>query len=314
MDISVVVPIYNVEKYLRACLDSLINQDFLGSYEIICINDGSTDKSLKILKEYEKNHSIIKVISQENKGLSATRNIGIKSAAGKYIFFIDSDDYFTHANVLGKMFEEAETNQLDILVADFEFVYENQIKNYRIKRDECIKNKIMKGTDFYEIGRKKKSLRSIVVNKMYKRELLIKNNLFFIEGILHEDMEFTPRVYQFAERVKYIDEVIYAYRQREGSIMNKSRKNIRYINDYFKISDSLSKFNEMHRSRAIFEQELYIYLNILRKFKYLDDKSTQNLCISELKEREVIKKFLKSADIKYKLYGIYIFLKFNLQI
>ena len=120
--ISVIVPVYNVENYLSQCLKSIINQTYK-NLEIICVNDGSTDKSLMILKEYEKKDKRIKVINQNNKGLAATKNVGMKIATGDYITFVDSDDYID-LNVYEKCIESIiKYNKPDIVVYQIHFEY-----------------------------------------------------------------------------------------------------------------------------------------------------------------------------------------------
>lgn len=313
MDISVIVPVYNVEKYLDDCLNSIINQNFKGSYEIICVNDGSTDNSLLILQQYQRKYPRIKIISQDNKGLSAARNTGLKYANGKYVFFIDSDDFLIDNDVFETIYNESELNQLDVLVADFEFIYEDRKKNYRIKRKNIIKNRVMTGKDFYDIGMKTSSIRSVVWNKLYKRELFIKNNLMFKEGILHEDMEFTPRMYQYANKVKYIDKIIIGYRQREGSIMSTSTSSnsVKSIDDLLIIAHCLDLFNEKYKSKAILNHELYIYLTIMRKSKNLKDKALKKYYKNKIKNRKLWKMFLKSNKLKYKVFGLLYFIKLD---
>ncbi len=300
MEISIIVPVFNVEKYLSCCLDSLINQNFKKKYEIICINDGSTDSSLDILKRYQ-NYEKVSIIDQKNKGLSSARNTGIKYAKGKYIMFIDSDDYLKNENVLSLMYNEAEKNELDITIANFEYDFEDKRKNYTKERHSCIKNKVMSGKKFYDLAIKKKSIMSVVWNKLYKREFLLKNNLFFLEGVLYEDMEFTPKAFYLAEKVKYIDEVIYMYRQREGSIT--SNKNINRLDDYFIIGESLSKFNQKYNSKSILQAELYLYVTLIRKLRYVKEKKIKKQYWSIIKKKGIPLKFLKSNNVKYKIFG-----------
>lgn len=306
MDISIIVPVYNVENYLKECLNSLLNQDFDGEYEIVCVNDGSTDNSLIILKEYEKLNDKIVLIDQENKGLSGARNSGLKNAKGNYIMFLDSDDYLKNEKVLPLLYEEVEKNSLDFVVADFEYDYEDKSKNYRIKRSDRIKNKVMNGREFYDLGIKTKSIMSIVVNKLYRRDFLIKNNICFLENAIYEDMEFTPKVYYLANKVKYIDEVIYMYRQREGSIT--SNININNLDSYLIVGESLNQFNKNYKSNVLHNSELYMYINLIKKLKFLEDKNQINDLKQELKKRNIVSKFMKSNKFKYKVFGLlYIF-------
>lgn len=302
MDISIIVPIYNVEVYLKDCIDYLLNQDFNGEYEIICVNDGSTDNSIEILKEYEKTNDKIVLVDQKNKGLSGARNTGFKNAKGKYIMFLDSDDYLKHNKVISLLYEEVEKNSLDFVVADFEYDYEEKSKNYRIQRSESIKNKVMNGRELFDLGIKTKSIMSVVWNKLYRRDFLEKNNLWFYEGIIYEDMEFTPRAYYLASRVKYIDEVVVMYRQREGSIMSSFNTN--KLDNYLTIAESLNDFNKKFNSNALNNYELYIYVFLIRKLKQLRSTNQVDFIKNKLKQNKVIYRLIRSNKIKYKLFGI----------
>lgn len=307
MDISIIVPVYNVEAYLKECLNSLLNQDFNGEYEIVCVNDGSTDNSLNIIKEYQKTNDKIVLVDQKNKGLSGARNTGFKNTKGKYIMFLDSDDYLKNKKVLSKLYIEVEKYALDFVIADFEYDYEDKIKNYRIQRTDKIKDKVMNGREFYDLGIKTKSIMSVVWNKLYRRDFLEKNNLYFYEGIIYEDMEFTPRAYYLANRVKYVDEVAVAYRQREGSIM--SSVNVKKLDNYLVVAESINKFNKKYNSQILYNHELYMYVTLIRKLKNLEDKSEVIKFKDKLKERNVASKFMKSNMLKYKGFGLLYLLK-----
>ncbi|MFC4409988.1 glycosyltransferase [Chungangia koreensis] len=312
MDISIIVPVYNVEKYLKECIDSLLNQDLKGKYEIVCVNDGSTDNSLEILKSYENINDKIVLVDQNNKGLGGARNSGLKHAKGKYVMFIDSDDYFKHNYVLSLLHNEIVKDDLDFVIADFEYDYEDKSKNFCIERTEKIKNKIMTGQEMYDIGVKTKSIMSIVWNKLYKKEFLVKTNLNFIEGIIYEDMEFTPRAYYLATRVKYIDEVIIMYRQREGSIM--SDLNINKLDNYLVVAESLNHFNQDYNSKVLLNSELYLYVTVIRKLKYLNDKTEVRNIKKKLSERRLFSKFIKSNRLKYKIFGLLYYIFYTKQI
>uniref|UniRef100_UPI003864C4B3 glycosyltransferase family 2 protein n=1 Tax=Methanobrevibacter sp. TaxID=66852 RepID=UPI003864C4B3 len=116
-DVSVIIPVYNVEKYLKECLDSVCNQT-LANIEIICVNDGSTDNSLAILNEYAQKDGRIKIISQENQGLGAARNRGLEDASADYVYFLDSDDYI-ELTTLEKLFNNAVSNSSDVVLFKF---------------------------------------------------------------------------------------------------------------------------------------------------------------------------------------------------
>lgn len=221
MDLSIIVPIYNVEEYLAECLKSLYKISSL-RYEVILVNDGSKDNSYKIMEEFKNlypNKTII--INKENGGLSSARNAGLRAARGKYISFIDSDD-FIDTDEFEKFVIEGIKSRLDIAVGNMRYYVPGRIGEplFRAKRIKDLD--VVTGVDFlWNLFQAPKCYREEVVDDIYRRNFLIKNNLFFNEEIVHEDSEFTTLAYLKAKKVKYIDKAFYFYRQREGSIMNK---------------------------------------------------------------------------------------------
>ncbi|WP_308009749.1 glycosyltransferase [Fusobacterium varium] len=221
MELSIIVPIYNVEDYLEECLKSLYNIKNI-KLEIILVNDGSKDNSFKIMEKFKEIYPERTVlIDKKNGGLSSARNAGIKAAAGEYISFIDSDD-FVDSDEFEKFFREGQKDKLDVMVGNMRY-YTSEKTGDSLFRSDIIKNSgVVNGTDFFwNLFQKPKCFREEVVDDIYKREFLLKNNIWFNENIVHEDSEFTPLVYLKAEKVKYIDRAFYFYRQRTGSIMNK---------------------------------------------------------------------------------------------
>lgn len=219
--ISIIVPIYNVEMYLRECLDSLYRLN-IPDMEIILIDDGSTDSSYLIAKEYaEKYLEKTILIKKENGGLSSVRNLGIKTARKKYIAFIDSDD-FVDKKSFEELLKKGAEKDLDVIVGNLMY-YKDGKTGSPLFRSEHIKNcGTVSGIYFFHnTFEKPKCFREEVVASFYKNSFLVKNNLFFTEGILHEDSEFTPKVYLQAEKIEYFDCPFYFYRQRSGSIMSK---------------------------------------------------------------------------------------------
>lgn len=226
--LSIVVPVYNVEEYLSKCLDSILNQDIdKDDYEIIVVNDGSTDGSGGVAKEYAEKYSNITLINQENQGLSGARNSGIKVARGKYIQFVDSDDYL-EPNVEKSLVEKMESENLDILRFNYQNVNEkgevfdpNKAgKLYVDYRDE-----VCDGTTFLN---ERQGPACYAVQFMLKTEL-VKSIPLFMEGIYFEDVEWTPRVLTAANRVTSESKIIYNYLVRQGSItkaktLEKKRK------------------------------------------------------------------------------------------
>lgn len=250
MELSIIVPIYNVEDYLEECLESLYNIKNI-ELEIILVNDGSKDNSFKIMEKFKDMYPEKTVlINKENGGLSSARNAGMKAAAGEYISFIDSDD-FIDVDEFERFFKEGQKDKLDVIVGNMRY-YTPEKTGDPLFRSDMIKNSgILKGVDFFwELFQKPKCFREEVVDDIYRREFLLKNDIWFNENIVHEDSEFTPLVYLKAEKVRYIDRAFYFYRQRTGSIMNKvSEKSIvslesiceRFFDEYKKLGSVKGK-------------------------------------------------------------------------
>lgn len=250
MELSIIVPIYNVEDYLEECLESLYNIKNI-ELEIILVNDGSKDNSFKIMEKFKDMYPEKTVlINKENGGLSSARNAGMKAAVGEYISFIDSDD-FIDVDEFERFFKEGQKDKLDVIVGNMRY-YTPEKTGDPLFRSDVIKNSgILKGVDFFwELFQKPKCFREEVVDDIYRREFLLKNDIWFNENIVHEDSEFTPLVYLKAEKVRYIDRAFYFYRQRTGSIMNKvSEKSIvslesiceRFFDEYKKLGSVKGK-------------------------------------------------------------------------
>lgn len=212
--LSIVVPIYNVERYLHKCVDSLLNQD-IDNYEIILVDDGSPDKSSQICDDYAAAHENIRVVHRKNGGLSAARNSGIEVAHGEYVMFVDSDDYI-EPNVLGELLTQMERDKLDVLRYDFRNVnehYEEFHPNKNPKRDVDLSETVVDGETFLNerLGPMCYAWAFVI-----KRELL--HDCSFKEGIYFEDTEWTPRLLLKAKRVSSTPTIVYDYFWREGSI------------------------------------------------------------------------------------------------
>ena len=248
MKLSFIVPVYNVAPYLRKCVESLLAQDY-EDYEIILVDDGSTDDSGAICDEYatsslsaagmssfsEAEHSIIpiRVIHQPNAGLSAARNAGVKCAEGKYICFVDSDDYW-QTNVLGGLMAQVERDNLDVLRFNYRNVneiYEEFHPNKDPKRDVDYSEEVTDGETFLNerLGPACYAVmfilrRDILYNdgmirdKSLNEPLLLNDACLFTEGIYFEDVDWTPRMLLRAKRVASTSKVVYNYLWRTGSI------------------------------------------------------------------------------------------------
>lgn len=234
--VTVVIPVYNVEKYLSKCLDS-VEQQTLKEIEVVCIDDGSPDNSINILRDYANRYSNIKIIRQENGGLSAARNTGIKYASGDYIHFLDSDDTIKQ-NAYEELYSRAAKDDLDILFFDAEPIYETtDLKKkypwyktgYSSKKGD---NEIMIGRDFYINSVNAGTFRVSACLYLIKASFIRQKNLVFKEGIVHEDNLFTNICVMQAERVGYIDFPFLNRLVRAGSI-SVSYVEFRHAYGYF---------------------------------------------------------------------------------
>lgn len=267
--LSIIVPVYNVENYLRKCINSLLTQDIdKNDYEIIIVNDGSTDGSLDIANELVSKSDNIRVVSQNNKGLSGARNTGINNAKGDYIWFVDSDD-FVKQNCLHTLLNTAYEKDLDVLCFNLWIYYTSDNYNkYNIISEG--KSEVCSGKEFIQ----KVKMPPAAWCALYKKSFLERNDLSFYEGILHEDQEFTPRAYYLADRIMFIDEPIYYYLQREGSIM-KSKSHKKAIS-LLTVCDSLYNFvNEKKitdsNTRAYFMGKIVFCFSTSLRYLYKDD-------------------------------------------
>lgn len=221
MDLSIIIPVYNVEKYIEKCLSSFSHSvsDFANSFEIIVVNDGTKDNSMVIVDKFQGFYKNLIVVNQENKGLSAARNAGLSIASGRYIWFVDSDD-FVDCIAVSKILHYIHKYQSDIFITNVRKVREDGTE---IGLIGVCKNGIQtkKGIDWLA---NEPHVQQMAQAYIYERSYLKKNRLFFKEGILHEDTEFQLRVLFPAEKVTYIDECFYNYLMREGSIANSYSK------------------------------------------------------------------------------------------
>lgn len=233
--ISFVVPAYNAASFISKCLDSLILQS-LNEFEceILVINDGSTDATADVVCEYVKRFSNISLINQENKGLAETRNIGIANSNGRFIWFIDSDDFIAE-NCANELLRFAETNDLDMfLVAPAIPV----TKDFKADWKTNIAPIVIRGKTLLERG----GIDVGVWAYIYKRSFIEMNNLRFLSGYLFEDSEFTPRALYYARNVGVLNFNVYHYIQHDKSIMHTFSP--KRLSHYIAIAVSLEQFRK----------------------------------------------------------------------
>ena len=231
--VTIVVPVYNDDKYVGECLDSILAQSYR-NIEIVCVNDGSTDNSLSILEQYAKKSDAffnIKIVSQENGGLSAARNTGMKHATGKYIYFLDADDKLNWDGAILEMVLLAEENHLDQLIFGCKIFADAKGSDLarRVKAEEeyhrvylPLKGQVLPGTELFAQLERNGRFFATQQTRFYLLSSLTKNNLSYPEGLLHEDNYMAPVSLRFAERALIVDQPFLARRIRAGSIVTKT--------------------------------------------------------------------------------------------
>lgn len=272
--VSVIVPIYNVEKYLEKCINSLLSQT-LEDIQIILVNDGSKDNSGNIAKEYEKNNKDrVIYVEKENGGLSDARNYGLKYATGDFIAFLDSDDYI-EKNAYEEMYNKAIEENADYVECDFIWEFHNKI---RVDKQYPYKNK-KEMLSF---------VRVVAWNKLIKRQLITDNNLEFPKGLRYEDVEFTYKLIPFVNRFAYVDKPFIHYVQREDSIANVQNERTAEI---FTVLDNVIEFYkknniyEEYRNELEYNYARYLLCSSLKRMCKIKDKSIREKLLTESWER-----------------------------
>ena len=269
--LSIIIPVYNSEKYLKKCLDSIILQTYK-NFEIICVDDGSIDSSYQILKEYQNKDSRIRLLKQEHKGVSSARKLGLTNACGKYITFVDSDDYLdkeTYLNALKYL------NIADLVCFGIRVFGEFQ------------KSQINDDNKYYKI--KNKGLTNIfpklpfridvsLCNKIFKRELIDKFNIDFTDNCLYEDAEFCFKYLLCSKKIYFLNKYFYNYRRRRCSIMTSVFDNGDSSVSHLYILDNIFKFmveNSLLHKNELFENIIFYCFDFAQRF-------SKNVSIEEI--------------------------------
>lgn len=288
--LSIIIPVYKVEKYIKKCLSSIIEQ--LNSLtdkniiEIIIVNDGTPDNSINIINEYVHDLSFVNIISQENKGLSAARNLGLKNANGKYVWFFDSDDWLNDSSLA--LIVQNLKKGLDLYVIGKQSVDEqNNILDTYIFQKAPQPLKLLRNNQF--------------MAQLYiiRKRILLDNNILFYEGIYHEDVEFTPRMLCYISSYCIIDKLIYCYLKRIGSITmgNGFTYNPKRAKDTFLIVKSLNRFSKKlcFSDRIEFSRIISLLMNnVLQDIPNMEE-STIALVRLLFKSNKVYFKYLLSS-------------------
>ena len=280
MKVSVIVPVYNTEKYLKNCIDSLLKQNF-EDYEIIVINDLSPGNAEEIIKSYN-DKKIVYIKNKTNKGIGYNRNLGIKKAKGEYVCFIDSDDYVKE-DFISKMYNYSKENNLDLCVCDYVNVDEegNKLKEFNLS-DFCI-------TNYEENNKILCEINLAPWNKLYKKDMLVKNKIEFSETLKYEDLSFVALSIKNSKKIGKINEQLNYY-----TIHNNSETTTRdkRVFDIFKQLDIVR--NEYKSGKCLDELTVSVLLNYTIQQRYQIDKDTQSKFIDDAF------KYLNDNNIDYK--------------
>ncbi len=287
--VSIIVPVYNVERYLRECMDSLLNQT-LQDIEVICVDDGSTDSSAAIMKDYAVHDGRIVILTKENGGLSSARNAGIAMARGEYLYFMDSDDYID-LDAMAHLYHEASKGGLDVLYFDGDAFFENeelqgthgQYGKYYQRKMEY--GKPQRGANLFAEMRKNGDYRPSVCLQFIKRDYLARIGLKFIEGILYEDNPFSLQCILQAGRTRHIFKAFFHRRVRPESITTQKAGLRNYEGRYTCVVKMLEFISGHIQEEVVVEQVIEevraIFHNVAGTYLELseDDKSAADALI-----------------------------------
>lgn len=269
MKITFIVPVYNVEKYLRQCLDSLVGQSY-DNIEIIIVNDGSTDSSLQIANEYSLQDSRIKLINQENKGLSEARNTGVAHASGDYILYVDSDDYVSLDTAQIIISTCQKYPDLDIIM--FSRAFFSKDFYYEVLLSDSLEQ-VFTGIDFLEYYVKIGSFTPSVCQRAFSRKFLQNNKITFISKILYEDMPYSILAYVKAKKVMAISPVLYFYRKDNVTSITKGvyAKDVDVLITLDYVNDILSQAGKKHiLEMKEWQSYMFSWIAYPTFFKYSD--------------------------------------------
>ena len=299
--ISVVIPVYNVEKYLAECIDSVITQTYT-DYEIILVDDGATDLSGGMCDEYAESNTKIRVIHQENGGLSAARNTGLNAAKGDYIYFLDSDDYI-EPHTLEYLVTLADQENSDFVFFDGYVFFDE------CEEDDSVSRYIRKETYQSACGRDmlyqllcNDEYRTAVPLMMFRTDYLKKHDLYFLNGIIHEDELFTFQIYNANGKVAHCHEQLYARRIRPASIMTSSAALKRYdsmLQIYFVLSGMYRKGQASGDAAAMYM--IRTAKSVIGKYNLLSESDRDTMTERHQKFKKDVMSHRGFGDIKLKI-------------
>lgn len=271
---SIIIPVYNVSQYLQPCLHSVVKQDF-DSFEIILVNDGSTDESEKICLKYKNRYSNIKYFTKENGGLSSARNLGIEKASGEYLLFVDSDDFLVNDGLLSRIYELIRDRDADfIMYLPIEY---NDDLTQIVKTHTYafpLSNRLLDAAKIIDsIYSVETCYNTMAQTKIIRKSFLIQNGLYFENGLYHEDDDWIARTLLKNPTVILSDIEGYGYRHRDNSIITTQDKRKIYQKclDRITISDRILKTDGIHNYKSCMTYFIYYYTNSFKQMKNLSE-------------------------------------------
>lgn len=284
--ISVIVPVYNVKNYLERCVFSIMSQTYQ-NFECILVDDGSTDGSGDLCDKFAVKYPQIEVIHQENGGLSAARNTGIRNAKGKYILFMDSDDFYTSKDCFSKLIHRMHETEADIVLFNYQRYNEE---------GECIGNSEITFPDTLADNQSAEILPQLVFSNAYQSsacikflqtEMLLKNNLFFEENRLSEDIEWSSKILALNPKVSVCDEAFYAYTVRTGSISNSVGR--KTVTDQLHVVKAMLKAYGTSKNDILMNYIAFQYCTLLINFRLCKDDLDKHVYFEIYGLRKVLK-------------------------
>lgn len=299
--VSVVIPVYNVDQYINECVESVLNQTY-SNYEVILVDDGSTDTSGALCDDYAEKYDCISTVHQENRGLSGARNTGLLSANGEYIYFLDSDDYIEN-HTLQLLVDTAQYEKADVVFFDGYVFFDNYEEDVDVNKYVRKKPYLpMNGRQMLLQLLKQDEFRTAVPLMLIKKEYILTNHLSFKEGIIHEDELFTFLLYNADGTFCHCNERLYARRMREASIMTASS----LLNRYDSMLQIYIELSRLYKDGLINcpAGDLYIIRtakSVLGKYAQLSNEQKEMVKSQHLQFKKNVMRHKGFGDMKLKI-------------
>ena len=302
MKYSVIIPVYNSEKYLRKCIDSILAQKYK-DFEIILVDDESKDLSAKICDDYAQKDNRVKVIHKTNGGTADSRNVGIRAASGDYIMFVDNDDYWKRKNTLEDIDCQLNESHADVLMYDTMEYWENE-NRFTQSGKTCKRQEIVNQPKEYAL---KTVIEHVILYravwaKVVKRQLIVDHNLLFEKGIRNEDTEWTAKMLLCAESYDWYEKVFYVYRKGTGEAQTDKRVTFKEVNDlknildkYITLADTIenSDFQKVFKSYLAFP-----YAVLMGQVQVLNNEEKKKIGMSTIKRYSTILNYDMDPTVK----------------